>query len=156
MRSAAPMASWLMLHTQPLPPRVLPDPSWTTRHRTSNPPDPRGRHARMCMGHDPIWNWPHATCQKPLAIRPLHSPTLVRRRLCPPRPGIPHHEAIPPPVPPWPKHGLLPRAGEMLGHLPSLLQSACTPSLQRCLPACELLPRTEVHRRLCWIACPLR
>ena len=63
-------------------------------------------------------------------------------------PGLPHCGPLSPALLLWPKRGILPRAGEMLGHLPSLLGSERLPSLPRRLAARELLPRAEIRRRL--------
>ncbi|KAL7476750.1 hypothetical protein ACHAW6_002593 [Cyclotella cf. meneghiniana] len=68
------MACRLALCPQPLPPRVLPDPLWTTRHQTSNPPEPRGHRAGVHVGHDPLWDWPHATLRRsdPSVLQPWY------------------------------------------------------------------------------------
>ncbi|KAL7474868.1 hypothetical protein ACHAW6_000816 [Cyclotella cf. meneghiniana] len=40
----------------------------------------------------------------------------------------------------------------MLGHLPSVLQTANLPSIQRRIPSSELLPRKEIRRWICRLA----
>ena len=119
----SPMAWRGTVRLQHVPARMPADVARPHRHPPHHHPQPRRCHAGLCLGNDPLWDRPPPPRRRPPPPRPLHPPTLVRRRLRPRRPSRECRPTLPTPVPTGPGCWLLPRPGQELRGLPPRLRA---------------------------------